>query len=464
MDGAFLVRTLIKKKKTIILLSVIVKRKMKNYEIKSSDEKFYLDAQHETRKFDSIIQLIDFHYRKTIDLPIQLVGPALKVTKLDTYQFNLIGYSQIYESNAYYDKLKLFQSGLYREEVPSDELKLEDFLKDLTRERKQIYENNGSNYSVIYEIQRNDLLNSANLRSDKKIDKGNFGEVHLGSYKYRTILNEIQELPVAIKKLHLNDEKSKKEIKKEADLMKSLDHPHIIKYIGLCYTLEDNGEILNIVIEYARLGSMHSFLNERKNFPMEKIIKLCYQIASAMEYLASKKIVHRDLAARNVLLVTEDKAKVSDFGLSRYNSEGVYTTDLGWKKWPFRWFSPDLMERGKISNAQLLLRLIFIQNILIKGNIKFDEKSDVWAFGVTWWEATSYSSLPYCEIGLGSDCELLKLRLTNGYFLEKPEKCPEEVYTLMCKCWILNKDKRIKFSQLVDEMKTVILDVYGINL
>lgn len=110
------------------------------------------------------------------------------------------------------------------------------------------------------------------------------------------------------------------------------------------------------------------------------------------------------------------------------------------------------------------MRLIFIQNILNKGNIKFDEKSDIWALGVTWWEATSYSSIPYREISTGSGYELLKLRLTNGYFLEKPEKCPEEVYTLMCKCWILNKDRRIKFSQLVDEMKTVILDVYGINV
>ena len=44
-DGAFLVRTLVKKKRTIILLSVIVKRKMKNYEIKSSQDKFYLDAE-----------------------------------------------------------------------------------------------------------------------------------------------------------------------------------------------------------------------------------------------------------------------------------------------------------------------------------------------------------------------------------------------------------------------------------
>ena len=81
-----------------------------------------------------------------------------------------------------------------------------------------------------------------------------------------------------------------------------------------------------------------------------------------------------------------------------------------------------------------------------------------------WWEATNYSALPYFETDLKSGIDLLKTRITNGYLLEKPEKCPEEIYTLMCKCWIINKEKRIKFSELVSEMKIVINDLYGMNV
>jgi hypothetical protein len=44
--------------------------------------------------------------------------------------------------------------------------------------------------------------------------------------------------------------------------------------------------------------------------PMLKIIKTCYQVSIAMEYLSSKNLVHRDLAARNVLIVSENLAKV----------------------------------------------------------------------------------------------------------------------------------------------------------
>ena len=90
--------------------------------------------------------------------------------------------------------------------------------------------------------------------------------------------------------------------------------------------------------------------------------------------------------------------------------------------------------------------------------------SDVWACGVTFWEATSYSEEPYSDVDLSYGLQLLKLRLMNGHFLEKPEKCPDELYAIMSKCWILNREKRIKFSQLVAELKTVIFKLYGIIL
>ena len=59
---------------------------------------------------------------------------------------------------------------------------------------------------------------------------------------------------------------------------------------------------------------------------------------------------------------------------------------------------------------------------------KFDEKSDVWSFGVTCWEATSYGGRPYHNI----DISLLLQKLISGYRLQKPAHCPDEVYNI-CK-------------------------------
>jgi serine/threonine protein kinase len=105
---------------------------------------------------------------------------------------------------------------------------------------------------------------------------------------------------------------------------------------------------------------------------MLKIVKLCYQVALAMQYLASKNLVHRDLAARNVLLASEDLAKVSDFGMSRKMDDNLYYTTQTQGKWPLKWYPPEATSSGK-----------------------FDEKSDVWSFGITCWEATSYGCRPY---------------------------------------------------------------------
>jgi len=66
---------------------------------------------------------------------------------------------------------------------------------------------------------------------------------------------------------------------------------------------------------------------------------------------------------------------------------------------------------------------------------KFDEKSDVWSFGVTCWEATSYGGRPY----QGIDISLLILKLENGHRLEKPQNCPQEIFNIMYKCWNSNK-------------------------
>ncbi len=78
----------------------------------------------------------------------------------------------------------------------------------------------------------------------------------------------------------------------------------------------------------------------REKMSMKKIVRVCAQVAVAMQYLAAKGLVHRDLAARNVLLVSEDLAKVSDFGMSRRLDENHYYETSSQGKWPLKWYPP----------------------------------------------------------------------------------------------------------------------------
>ena len=386
--------------------------------------------------FDSIIQLVDYYNRCSNLICSRLVypymprpfpsNPAWLNTFLQKEPSNR--YSDIYDSNVVHASLIAYEKDQYlkpSESLDDEPQNLSD-IADLTKipEVKRSLFENEENYD--YEPYSSYIIDPKDLITYDKLGSGNYGTVYRGSYK----LKHIQDVPVAIKQLNMDTEESKKEIIKEAELMKSLNNPHIVKFIGMCFDKNS----LSIVLELAKLGPLHKYLRAHKgSMTMAKIVKICYQVAVAMEYLSSKGLVHRDLAARNVLLVSEDMSKVSDFGMSRKMDESDCYTATNLKSWPLKWYPPDATYHGK-----------------------FDEKSDVWSFGVTCWEATSYGGQPY----YGVDIHRLLLKLENGYRLEKPDLCPDEFFVMMYKCWLADRNVRPRFKEIVTEIRCFLKEFY----
>jgi len=80
---------------------------------------------------------------------------------------------------------------------------------------------------------------------------------------------------------------------------------------------------------------------------------------------------------------------------------------------------------------------------------KFDEKSDVWSFGVTVWEIFSYGDAPK----LGELDKLLWV-LHDGKRLPQPAVCPREVYKIIYYgCWEYEAKKRKSFVEIRDQLK-----------
>ncbi|KAF8771027.1 Tyrosine-protein kinase SYK like protein [Argiope bruennichi] len=277
-------------------------------------------------------------------------------------------------------------------------------------------------YLTLRQCRRGPLnLDQKAIDLKEKIGSGMFCDVFKGVFSSGPV-----EVQFAIKMLKSSSVPNpKSEILKEAQTMIALDHPHIVRLIGV-----SDSNAFMLVMELAPLGPLSKYLRVHSEVGTCEILVLMLQVASAMEYLESKQFVHRDLAARNVLLVNESFVKISDFGMSRALGLGkeYYRAETA-GKWPLKWYAPECIYY-----------------------FKFSSKSDVWSFGVTLWEALSYGEKPYQGM-IGRD--ILRMFERNER-LSKPEACPDNVYSVMRKCWLYKAEDRPSFSEIYEMLRNCI--------
>ncbi len=101
----------------------------------------------------------------------------------------------------------------------------------------------------------------------------------------------------------------------ECDLLKDITHPNIVQYLGQ-YT-DPTTEGIVLLMELMD-DSLRSFLeNESNKISYYVQISIATDVATALSFLHSNKILHRDLSSNNILLHREHRAKLSDFGMAK---------------------------------------------------------------------------------------------------------------------------------------------------
>ncbi|KAJ8286054.1 hypothetical protein GJAV_G00034020 [Gymnothorax javanicus] len=244
---------------------------------------------------------------------------------------------------------------------------------------------------------------------------------------------------MVMKELIRCDEETQKTFLKEVKVMRNLDHPHVLRFIGVLY----KDKRLNLITEFIEGGTLKDFIRDMDPFPWKQRVSFAKSIASGMAYLHSMNIIHRDLNSHNCLVKLDNTVVVADFGLSRLVVEEKTrhppAEKTNNKKRIFR-----RIDRKK--RYTVVGNPYWMAPEMLNGK-RYDEKVDIFSFGIV-----------LCEIigQVSADPECLPRTLDFGLnvpkFWEKflPEDCPPAFFPLAVACCDLVPDNRPAFEKLED--------------
>lgn len=266
---------------------------------------------------------------------------------------------------------------------------------------------------VKYGIDRHDIV------LGRILGEGFFGEVYDGVYKQANG----NRVNVAVKTCKDCSPDVMEKFMSEAVIMKNLDHPHIVKLIGIIE--EDPVWIVMELYQHGELG--HYLAQNQKTLTVITLVLFSLQVCKALVYLEGVNMVHRDIAVRNILVAGPECVKLGDFGLSRYiEDEEYYKASV--TRLPIKWMAPESINFRRFTSA-----------------------SDVWMFAVCVWEIMSYGQQPFFWL---ENRDVIN-QLEQGIRLPKPDDCPPALYSLMTRCWSYDPRERPTFTELVVKISDV---------
>ncbi|XP_005375847.1 PREDICTED: serine/threonine-protein kinase SIK1 [Chinchilla lanigera] len=196
---------------------------------------------------------------------------------------------------------------------------------------------------------------------ERTLGKGNFAVVKLARHR-------VTKTQVAIKIIDKTrlDPSNLDKIYREVQLMKLLNHPHIIRL----YQVMETKDMLYIVTEFAKNGEMFDYLTANGHLSENEARKKFWQILSAVEYCHNHHIVHRDLKTENLLLDGNMDVKLADFGFGNFYKPGEPLAT--WCGSP-PYAAPEVFEGKEYEGPQLdIWSLGVVLYVLVCGSLPFD--------------------------------------------------------------------------------------------
>uniref|UniRef100_A0A8C4EIG1 LIM domain kinase 1 n=1 Tax=Dicentrarchus labrax TaxID=13489 RepID=A0A8C4EIG1_DICLA len=276
------------------------------------------------------------------------------------------------------------------------------------------------------------IFRPSDLIHGEVLGKGCFGQAIKVTHK------ETGEVMV-MKELIRFDDETQRTFLKEVKVMRCLDHPNVLKFIGVLY----KDKRLNFIAEYIKGGTLREII--------KKMVSVCpqrYSVGvptSCSTYLHSMNIIHRDLNSHNCLVREDNTVVVADFGLSRLMVDDKHEEKLSQGK------LPGLKKPDRRKRYTVVGNPYWMAPEMIHGK-SYDERVDIFSFGIM-----------LCEIigRVNADPDYLPRARDFGLnisgFLEHycPPNCPPAFFPVAAVCCDLDADKRPPFSKLEEWLENL---------
>lgn len=314
-------------------------------------------------------------------------------------------------------------------------------------------------------------LDRSQVELVQMIGEGQKGFVFLGKLQSR---DGRQIIDVAIKTLKYETESLIEKLMHEAAMMRQFEHPHIIRFIGVCPETP-----ALIAMELAKFGELRHYLRSNQSLvSVSQLVLFTFQISTALSYLESKAYVHRDVAARNVLVCSHTCVKLADFGLTRNlqpeppgcqsvasarnnhgNANNGGRSSLSMNHLAVRAAGSRLLLEPDdkcghyvaVTAAKLPVRWLAPESLAFR---RFTSASDVWMFAVCSWEIFHLGQLrPWPHI---TNSQVLAT-IGSGQRLSRPPACPARLYQLLLQCWSYAPIRRPKFRDIKQSLWSIYL-------
>ena len=262
-----------------------------------------------------------------------------------------------------------------------------------------------------------EFLPSKKYKILDKLGSGSFGKVYLAQNKYTKEKVAMKEIKKSNKDL-LSDG----EIKDEIEILKSLDHPDIVRIIE-SYNTKDS---YVLVTEYCEGGELYDQV--RNQLSETQIAVIFKQLLSGLAYLHSHNIVHRDLKLENILIQEIEKSKTT--GEDLFN---IKIIDFG----TARIFDNKKKPQSIVGSSYYIAPEVL--------NQKYGKECDLWSVGVILYMFV-VGHAPFD----GCDDEEITANIQKGIYKKDDKrwkKASKEVKDLIQKLLIYSPKKRLTALQ-----------------